>query len=219
MPTQYIGDQTTAREDIIGRLNQNMLAEHLRKQQLQDAIKRTIVSNVLSGKMKAKKGTSIDMNAIGRGDIPDLNNLEPAALGKANTSISISQRPYSEITKAQEIVNTTPEQYLKAGMATGGQRQWGSGFMGLPFGRGSKRSPIVLSDAAKQEQEMAKSILGNPYKVTKRITGQGDINVDESISDTESGLPDPLEYEEGTVIETDDGTQYQLVGGEWQLKS
>ncbi len=215
MPVVFRDNETFSnlRENIksIGNL---ALTQKLKKQEesraLQDAVRKSLITSVLSGKGKFKTPVNMD-ELISGGTLPNLSDFSP--INQPSTSVSISQRPYSEILKAREILGRTPGEYGKVGMATPGKRIPGTGILGTGFGPGSQRE-FNLSPQAIAEQSEAKQILGNPYKKTIRQSYKGDV-IDTTASDVTSGLPDPSTYEEGTTIEDDSGNQYKLENGEW----
>lgn len=126
-----------------------------------------------------------------------------------NTSITLSQRPYSDIQKAREILQRTPSDYGKAGMA----QKVGGSILGLKTGWGPG-SKWQLSDEAISEQADARNVLGNPWRVTKRLSYKGGIP-EEQVGVSTDELPDPSNVEEGSIYETDDGRQFILQAGEW----
>jgi len=140
------------------------------------------------------------------GQVPGMFERAPVI---PQTSISISERPYTEMQKAREVLQRSPADYGKAGMA----QKVGGNILGIPTGWGFG-SKWQVSPEAQAEQAGAQSILGNPYKTTKRISYKGD-TIDTTGTDVTAELPDPSGYEEGTVIEDDSGQRHVLQSGQW----
>ena len=213
MPTIYREGKLAGLNNAISGVGniylQKMLQEQEEKKKLQQAIQQSILGAALKN-MRLKQGANLGKLDTSQGiegvlgQIPGMFERQPIT---PQTSISISERPYTELQKAREVLQRSPADYGKAGMATktGG---WPSGTWGL----GSKWQP---NQEAIAEQQGAKTILGNPYKTTKRISYKGGDVIDTTGTDVTS-LPDPSEYEEGTIIEDDAGNQYKLTSGQWQ---
>lgn len=193
-----------------GTLINKQIKDQDEQKQIKLALQKMVMTAALN-KTQLRKGadltkldTSKGMEGV-LGQIPSMFEREPVM---PQTSISISERPYTETLKAQEIANRTPAEYGKAGMAskTGG---W--------FGNWGPGSQWKLSPEAVAEQTQAKTILGSPYRTTKRVSYKGNV-VDTSATDVTADtneLPDPSEYEEDSVIEDDIGNQYKLIQSQW----
>jgi len=204
---------------------QKKLQEQEQKKKIQQAIEQSLLTAALKN-MQLRKGanlgqmdTSQGMGGI-LGQIPGMFERQPVT---PQTSISISERPYAEMQKAREVMQRSPEEYYGADMATGQGKPEGGWFFGLGnkgYVTDAKGNPIKskptyskynLSPEAQAEQEGAKTVLGSPYRTTKRISYKGDVA---DTADT-TNLPDPSEYEEGTIIEDDTGNQFKLTQGQW----
>ena len=188
-------------------LLQKQLFEQQKKKDLKEKIQLALLKN-----MQLKAGA--DPNAIldqatGGVNFSQFEN-KPAQLGKASTSISISQRPFTEVLKAREEISRTPEEWGKAGMATKEQIP-GSGWFGSNFLAKDKWN---LNPEAVAIQEQARNIIQNPNRVTQRVSNGGQFT-GQSTMESPSALPDMEGYEEGDVIEDDDGNQYELKNGQW----
>lgn len=210
--TTYVDKPETGLESSLGFMVQRKLAEDERKKAIQDAIQKMIMTAALKNQ-QLKKGadlskldTSQGMQGI-LGQIPGMFERQPVM---PSTSISISERPYTEMQKAREVLQRSPADYGKAGMAS----KVGGNVLGIPTGWGFG-SKWQESPEAQAEQQSAKAVLGNPYRTTKRISYKGDV-VDTTGQAVNDNLPDPSEYEEGTIIK-DENTdqQYKLENGEW----
>lgn len=124
------------------------------------------------------------------------------ALRPPTTSISISERPYTEMLKARQVLGIPPEEYYAEGMATGKGKPEGGWFFGLgnkgyatdAKGAVMKNKPLYkeydLSPEAIMEQEEARKIIANPYKVTKRLGGQDSFNLDGVGDSSEAQSPE-----------------------------
>jgi hypothetical protein len=190
---------------------QEKLKEKEQKKAMQGKIQQALLEAALKN-MRLKEGADLSgidasqgMQGI-LGQIPGMFERQPAM---PSTSINISERPYTEMLKAREIAARTPAEYGKAGMA----KKTGGNVLGIPTGWGFG-SQWDLSPEAEAEQKEAKTILGSPYKTTKRISYKGDV-IDTTAEAVSDELPDPSEYDEGTVIEDESGIQYKLTAGEW----
>jgi len=210
---------------------QKKLQEQEQKKKIQQAIDQSLLTAALKN-MQLRKGTNLGQMDTSQGmqgilgQIPGMFEKQPIT---PQTSISISERPYTELLKAGEVASRTPEEYYGTGMATGQGKPESGWFFGLgnkgyvkdEKGNVIKSKPIYskynLSPEATAEQAKAKAILGNPYKTTKRISYKGDVA---DTADT-INLPDPSNYEEGTIIlvkansEDDTGNQFKLTQGQW----
>ena len=219
--TTYLNeDPENASNDIFRGLGQQInqvggayIEKQKNKNKLTDDIKRAILEGYAKGTITPKKGATINWRQLGVPQGIDMGQFQPVNR-TSGTSVSITQRPYSEIVKAQEIAGRTPEDYRKAGMATGGNRKLGTGILGTGLGPGSQRNPIVMSPVAQSQQKMAQDIIANPYKKTYRFGGGLPEEENAIISDTEGNQYDASEYEEGTTAEID-GVQYQVTNGQW----
>lgn len=157
----------------------------------------------------------------------DFSQLENAPDPKnvSRTSVSIQERPLAEILSARDEMARTPDEWAKAGMGTILGRKKGTGFMGTGYGLGSQNE-VRMSPEAEMIRSKAKQILANPNKVTKRVSNYaGDESTDLESSGSILGgggsatsLPDVEEYEEGDVIQDDNGKNYELKDGEWMTK-
>ena len=219
MPTTYLDhDPSSASYDIFQGLNtqiSGMYAKKLKEQEEKKKIQQAIQEKILEAALKnmqLKKGANLEQLDTSQGmqgilgQIPGMFERQPVM---PSTSISISERPYTEMQKAREVLQRSPADYGKAGMA----QKVGGNVLGIPTGWGFG-SDWKLSPEAQAEQQGAQTILGNPYRTTKRISYKGDV-VDTTGQAVNDNLPDPSEYEEGTVIEDDSGQQYKLTQGEW----
>lgn len=199
----------------LGDSAQQSFGLYLQKQQEQKAIKDAIDKIVLQASlenMQLKPGadlTKFDTSKGIQGILGQIPGVFERKKALPQTSISITERPYTEMLKAREVASRTPADYGKAGMA----QKVGGTVLGIPTGWGFG-SKWKISPEAQEEQARAQSILGNPYKTTKRIN-YGDNVIDTTGEDVTSSLPDPSEYEEGTIIEDDNGQQYKLQAGQW----
>ena len=178
MPTIYrkgkLEDFNNSIMNVGGFALQKQIQGQNRQQELQDAVKKALITSVLTGKGKFK--TPVDINQLMAGGVmPNLQDFQP--INNPSTSISISERPYSEIQKAQEILARTPQDYGKAGMATPGARRLGTGLFGSGYGPGSQRD-WNLSPEAQSMQSGAQKIVKNPYRVTKRLGSKGAIDIE-----------------------------------------
>ena len=198
-------------KDVGNVMLQKKVKEQDEKKQVQLAMQKLILESALKNK-QFKSGA--DLNALdtsqGMGSIlGQINPMLEQATAIPQTSISISERPYTEMQKAREVLQRSPADYGKAGMA----KKVGGSFLGIPTG-GGFGSKWEINPEAQAEQAGAKTILGNPYKSTKRISYKGGV-VDTTAQDVTNELPDPSSYDEGTIIEDDSGQQYKLENGEW----
>ena len=191
MPTIYrkgkLEDFNNSIMDVGSFALQKQIKEQNRQQELQDAVKKALITSVLTGKGKFK--TPVDINQLmAGGAMPNLQDFEP--INTPSTSISISERPYSEIQKAQEILARTPEDYYREGMASGKGSPKPGWFFGLgnegylndEKGKRLGNKPIYseydLSPAAQSMQSGAQKIVKNPYRVTKRLGSKGAIDIE-----------------------------------------
>ena len=195
--------------DNLGTSAGQSLGMVVNKQQQDKELKQVIDKMLLEASLKdmrLKKGanlsgidTSKGMGGV-LGQVPGMFEPKPVT---SQTSISISEQPYTEMQKAREVLQRSPADYGKVGMA----QKVGGNVLGIPTGWGMG-SKWQISPEAQAEQSGAQSILGNPYKTTKRINYKGDTIVT-------AELPDPSTYDEGTIIEDDAGQQYILQAGQW----
>jgi len=202
------------------RGNIGLIREWLMKQkdtetEQKNKIKQAILKGLVTGKIKPKKGMTPNYRQLGMPEGIDMGQFEPVNR-QTGTSVSITQRPYAEILKAQEVAGRTPEDYANAGMAMLGARIRGTGILGTGYGPGSKREAATLSPAAQQQQKMAQEIIMNPYKKSYRFGGGLPEEEDATITDSEGNAYDASEYEEGTQAEID-GVQYKIENGQWVL--
>lgn len=201
--------------DNLGTSAGQSLGMVVNKQQQDKELKQAIDKMLLEASLKdmrLKPGanlsgidTSKGMGGV-LGQVPGMFERAPVI---PQTSISISERPYTEMQKAREVLQRSPADYGKAGMA----QKVGGNILGIPTGWGFG-SKWQISPEAQAEQSGAQSILGNPYKTTKRINYKGD-TIDTTGTDVTAELPDPSTYDEGTIIEDDAGQQYILQAGQW----
>jgi len=219
MPTTYLDhDPSSASYDIFQGLNNQISsygAKKLKEDEDKKAVKQALDKMLLEASLKdmrLKPGanlsgidTSKGMGGV-LGQVPGMFERAPVI---PQTSISISERPYTEMQKAREVLQRSPADYGKAGMA----QKVGGNILGIPTGWGFG-SKWQVSPEAQAEQAGAQSILGNPYKTTKRISYKGD-TIDTTGTDVTAELPDPSGYEEGTVIEDDSGQRHVLQSGQW----
>ena len=219
MPTTYLDhDPSSASYDIFQGLNNQISsygAKKLKEDEDKKAVKQALDKMLLEASLKdmrLKPGanlsgidTSKGMGGV-LGQVPGMFERAPVI---PQTSISISERPYTEMQKAREVLQRSPADYGKAGMA----QKVGGNILGIPTGWGFG-SKWQVSPEAQAEQAGAQSILGNPYKTTKRISYKGD-TIDTTGTDVTAELPDPSGYEEGTVIEDDSGQRHVLHSGQW----
>jgi len=140
--------------------------------QMQEAIQKMLLEASLKD-MQLKKGANLSgmdtTKGIGGilGQIPSNFERKPVT---PTTSISISERPYTEMIKARQIASRTPAEHGKAGRAT----KVGGNILGIPTGWGFG-SKWQVSPEAQQEKAEAETILGNPYKTTKHVSYKGDV--------------------------------------------
>lgn len=213
---------TTYREGKLAGLNrsisdvgefaiQKQLLDQQRKKELQDAVKKAVITSVLSGKGRFKTPVNVQ-DIIDRGEMPDLNQFVP--INTPTTSISITERPYAERLKAREIAARTPEDWYSSGMATGlgkpiesKNRMRGTGLFGSGWGPGSQFEPEYLtnekgepiknfpkfgqysvSPEAVEAQAEAAGIAKNPYRISRRLGSTGNIDIGETGAEAQSEL-------------------------------
>ena len=168
MPTIYREGKLKGLNDAISNVGsfalQKQIKEQSRQQELQDAIE------LYQRKLELEK-------KFGK-------------LNQPSTSITISERPYSEIQKAQEILARTPEDYYREGMASGkgspkpgrffglGNEGYLSDEKGKRLGNKPIYSEYALSPEAQSMQSSAQKIVKNPYRVTKRLGSKGAIDIE-----------------------------------------
>ena len=148
----------------------NVIQEAMQRQQqkkeMGDKIKAMFLETALKGQ-RLRPGadlsgldTSQGMQGM-LGQIPQMFEPEPV---QPSTSISISERPYSDIMTARGVLGRTPKEWAGEGMAqkTGG---W-------PFGTWGLGSKMELSPDALAAQKEAQNIISTP-KTTQRISFKG----------------------------------------------
>jgi hypothetical protein len=123
------GSNTSAREDILNNLRRNIqgvggfgIQQKLKEQEDKKAIQQALQKMILEAALKnqqLKKGadlskmdTSQGMGGI-LGQIPGMFERQPV---QPTTSISISERPYAELSEARSIVGQTPESLRERGL-------------------------------------------------------------------------------------------------------
>ena len=150
----------------------NVIQEAMQRQQqkkeMGDKIKAMFLETALKGQ-RLRPGadlsgldTSQGMQGM-LGQIPQMFEPEPV---QPSTSISISERPYSDIMTARGVLGRTPKEWAGEGMAqkTGG---W-------PFGTWGLGSKMELSPDALAAQKEAQNIVSTP-KTTQRISFKGGV--------------------------------------------
>lgn len=171
MPTTYREGKLSGLNTAIGNVGKVYLQKMLEEQAQKRKIKQTIEQSVLEAALKDQRlkpgadlsglDTSQGMQGI-LGQIPRMFERKPV---EPTTSISITERPFSERIKAQGILGMKPKDFAEQGMAqkTGG---W--------FGNWGPGSKWKISPEGLAMQEEAQSILGGP-KITTRKTYKGDV--------------------------------------------
>lgn len=207
-----------------GAIGQKMKDQE-RKKDFADKMRTLLATSAVSGKVRQKAGAdfnnlNLDNPDFGQvlGQLGGLYEPQPA---KVSTSYSISPASMGELKTARDLVATTPDEFMKAGMAeppnfqgnilgigTGGVA--GTGFLGTGLW-GDKTTP-TLSPQAVGIQDAARKLLSNPQRVTQRVSGQvlgaGD-------TETDSAMPDASAYEEGTTAQDDNGQTWTVQNGQW----
>ena len=148
-----------------------------RKQELQDAVRKAIITSVLSGKGKFK--TPVDMEQlISGGQMPSLNEFQP--INTPSTSISITDMPISERMQYRGILGQTPQTLAKDNPEF--TRQVDTGELGALgnirkyfTGSAPGRQQLSFSPEYNEMRREATAKLKSPYKVTKRIGYKGDV--------------------------------------------
>ena len=216
MPVIFREDPTFSNlNKNISNIGNVMLQKQIKDQDEKKAVQQMLQKLVLETALKNKQFkqgsdlSSLDTSQGMGGILGQMNPMLEQAKAIPQTSISISERPYTEMQKAREVLQRSPADYGKAGMA----KKVGGSFLGIPTG-GGFGSKWEISPEAKAEQQGAQTILGNPTRTTKRISYKGGV-VDTTAQDVTNELPDPSSYDEGTIIESEDGSQYKLENGEW----
>ncbi len=212
MPVVFREDPTFSNlrgniKDVGNVMLQKKLKDQEEKKAVQQMLQKLVLETALKNK-QFKPGadlSSLDTSQGMGGILGQMNPMLEQARAIPQTSISISERPYAEMQKAREVLQRSPADYGKAGMATKTGGWFGN------WGPGSKWKPNADAQA---EQEGARTILGNPTRTTKRISYKGGV-VDTTAQDVTNELPDPSSYDEGTIIEDYQGQQYKLENGEW----
>lgn len=151
---------------------------------------------------------------------------EMGVLNPPTTQITIQDVPFDEKMEARQILAATPEQLATdPDMASFVQQQpmnlnkwnfWGDLKYGLGriLGRRDWRpQEMAFTPGFEGVKEEAAQLLAKPQRTTQRISYKG------AQEDVESTLPDPTTTEEGSEYETDDGTVYKLVNGEWVIQN
>lgn len=215
-------------KDIGNVMLQKQIKDQEEKKAVQQMLQKLVLETALKNK-QFKQGTdlsSLDTSQGMGGILGQMNPMLEQARAIPQTSISISERPYTEMQKAREVLQRSPEEYYGADMATGQGSPEGGWFFGLGnkgYVKDAKGNPIKskptysnynLSPEAQEEQAGARTILGNPTRTTKRISYKGGV-VDTTAQDVTNELPDPASYDEGTIIEDENNQQYKLENGEW----
>ena len=154
----------------VGNIIQYFLQKKNKEKQKQQEIKQAIEQSLLEAALKDQRlrpGADLSqLNTSGGmqgmlGQIPQMFEPEPV---QPSTSISISERPYSDIMTARGVLGRTPKEWAGEGMAqkTGG---W-------PFGTWGLGSKMELSPDALAAQKEAQNIISTP-KTTQRISFKG----------------------------------------------
>ena len=172
MPTTYREGKMKGFDTAVGNVGnillQKMLMEQEQKKKVQQAIQQSILDAALKdqrlrpGADLSGLDTSQGMQGM-LGQIPQMFEPEPV---QPSTSISISERPYSDIMTARGVLGRTPKEWAGEGMAqkTGG---W-------PFGTWGLGSKMELSPDALAAQKEAQNIVSTP-KTTQRISFKGGV--------------------------------------------
>lgn len=225
MGRYFPDDQSPTDTGMISNLRSNInnvgsfaikqkLDDQNRKEKMKQVIQAALLKN-----MTLKQGADPNRILQDSGDV-DFSQLTPVLKNPSKTSISISQRPLSEMIQAREQLSQTPQDWLKAGMATQEPDIPNSGIFGSNFL--NKKGNIKLNPEVDQLLTQSRNVLGNPNRITKKISnadgnvlGNQDQGGGVDVSTTDSGMPDAGGYQEGTVVEDEDGQQFKVVNGQW----
>jgi len=237
MPTIY-GDPRSAKTQLLENLRssvgeignamlQRQIQEKQRKQELQDAIRKAVIQNVMGGKMKAPAG--FDPYAEGQLDLGQFKPIAPSP----TTSIIIAGIPFERKLKARSILGMSPERMAEdekyKGYVTKEDTGWGKeGFM-------SRLGAAISPWATKKEEKLgalrpggitmtpkeykytpefedirseAQKLLDKPYNITQRFSGIEDVELVKLINEYET-TDDPVRIKELETLLAERGVSFE----------
>jgi hypothetical protein len=194
------------------------LRKTLQDKQQKTKMKQVIQAALLKN-MRLKQGA--DPNAImgqdGNVDFSQMENAPSKVLGRRSSM--------SDVMSADKILSRTPDKWLANGMATQDTKTEKvpatNGFFGLgaqPETTKNVLGDIKLNPIAEQMRARALEAIGSSQgNDNSNVLGQSQASngLDLNASDAGTGMPDASTYEEGSVVEDEDGTKYRVVNGEW----
>lgn len=188
------------------------------RKQLQDQDKKSklkqLIQTALTKNMQLKPGGNPNQVVKDSGDV-DFSQLQ-------NIPAKTSSSMY-DVMNADKIIGRKPEDWLASGMAQqpilGTRVKKGNPGNWIGMGKTPDTTENIIGDIqlnpdAQAILARARDAIRSPASSGGSVLGRQMPNV-QAGGDQSGSLPDAAEYEDGTVLEDDNGQQYKVMNGQW----